>query len=219
MPKTCKIEQLGLSDTVQSLMAEGITTRAEMTERLQSDYGADLSEATVGRYMARIRSAAQDEAFHKIQDHVNRVVPDDLDALEEMEKMVLGWSREAGASHTERVAAAAERISGEFPKWRQQMDEATDPEKQRGVIRWMIKQTCFYIQEDDRRQEQRLAAMRMAHKIIETKLSKAGLLDDDQKGRIVFLTRQAAGEDDPDNAGKRPPVDGKRRLRLVREEE
>ena len=194
MPKTCKIEQLGLSDTVQSLMADGVTTRAEMREKLVSEYGADVSEATVGRYMAKIRRVAENEAFHTIQDHVNRTVPDDLDALEEMEKQCLEWSREAGCDVAERTASAAAEIKGELEAWREKIQASTDDPD--AAVKWIIKRAAAHLAQEDRRQEQRLSAMRQVHKIIETKLSKAGLLDDDQKGRIVFLRREASGEDD-----------------------
>jgi hypothetical protein len=195
MPKTCKIDQMGLSETVQRLMAEGVTTRADMTERLRSEHGADVSEATVGRYMARVRRAAEGEAFAYIQDHVNRTVPDDMEALEEMERTALDWSREAGASQSERAALAAERIAGEIEEWRDRLLSFAEKDQQQ-FVRWVIKRCTSYLAEDDRRQEQRLSAMRMVHKIIETKLSKAGLLDDEQKGRIIFLQRAAAGEED-----------------------
>src|SRR6056297_4044306 len=110
MPKTCKIDQAGFGDTVQKLMADGINTRQAMAERLQNDFGLDVSEATVGRYMAKIRAQAQEQAFTTITEHVNRTVPDDLDALEEMERMCLEWSRQAGKDRTERLAEAAENI-------------------------------------------------------------------------------------------------------------
>lgn len=216
MPKTCKIELLGLSETVQQLMAEGVVTRAEMTEKLQNDYGADVSEATVGRYMARIRSAAQNEAFSKIQDHVNKVVPDDLEALEEMEKKALEWTREAGATAAERSAAAAEQITGELEKWRSMLLEEKEPKK---LVRWIVKQCSFYLAEDDRRQEQRLSAMRMVHKIIETKLSKAGLLDDDARGRIVFLQKQAMDEGESGGSESEAGKKDKRVLRLVKDDD
>ena len=195
MPKTCKIEQKNLGETVARLMADGqASTRAELTEVLNAQYDADVSEATVGRYMARLRSAAGNEAFTKITEHVNRTVPDDLEALEEMERQALAWSREAGASQAERAADAAERIAGELDAWRDMLLKEKD--NYADTIRWIVKRCTAYIAADDRRQEQRLAAMRMVHKIIETKLSKAGLLDDETKGRIVFLQRQAAGDDD-----------------------
>lgn len=193
-------------------MADGVTTRAEMTARLQEDHNADVSEATVGRYMAKIRQSAGTEAFAKIQDHVNRVVPEDLAALEEMEKQALDWSRQAGATSAERAAAAAENIAGELMQWREAIISARQDEAADKVVRWIIKRAAFLLAEDDRRQEQRIAAMRMVHKIIETKLAKAGLLDDDQKGRIVFLTRKATGQDEDGAPGQ---ADGRRVLRLI----
>ena len=193
MPKTCKIEQMGLSETVQSLMAEGVSTRAAMTDKLRADYGADLSPATVGRFMAKLRASAHGEAYKTITDHVNKTVPDDLAALEEMEKQALDWSREAGRSIAERAAEAADLIKGELDEWRSRLIlEREDPNP---AVRWIIKQCIKYLAEDDNRQKQRLEAMRMVHKIIELKLSKAGLLDDDTKGRILLIQRQADMEE------------------------
>jgi hypothetical protein len=139
-------------------------------------------------------------------------VPEDLAALEEMEKQALDWSRQAGATSAERAAAAAENIAGELMQWREAIISARQDEAADKVVRWIIKRAAFLLAEDDRRQEQRIAAMRMVHKIIETKLAKAGLLDDDQKGRIVFLTRKATGQDEDGAPGQ---ADGRRVLRLI----
>ncbi len=204
MPKSCKIDRLGYAEIVQQLMADGVNTRQAMAECLNNDYGLDVSEATVGRYMARIRSAAQDQAFQTITEHVNRTVPDDLDALEEMEKICLDWSRQAGRDRAERLAEAAENIAGEIDAWHDLIIQSEDPKK---ATKQIIKKALALIAMDDRRQEQRLSAMRQVHKIIETKLSKAGLLDDDQKGRIVFMQQQYRDD--------QPATKGKNTLRLV----
>ncbi len=205
MGKTTKIEQQGLAETVQELMSQGITTRAAVTEKLVSEYGADVSEATVGRYLAKVRRAAENQAYKTITDHVNKTVPDDLEALEEMEKQALEWSREAGASQTERAADAAEKIAGELDEWKERLAGEKDAQ----VVRWIIKKCLGYLAADDRRQEQRLAAMKMVHKIIETKLSKAGLLDDDTKGRIVFMQR-GSGDSEGEDRGEKKNI-----IRLV----
>lgn len=176
MPKSTIIEREGLSDVVQQLMAAGVNTRAAMTERLRTDYNLEVSEATVGRYMARVRSAAADEAFQKITDHVNQVIPADLDALEDIERMCLDWSREAGKDVVDRVAEASLSVTRDLPEWIARLAAIGSDEKERLTLaRWMIKKCLGYLAIDDRRQEQRLAAMRMAANIVEKGYSSQNL--------------------------------------------
>ena len=65
-------------------------------------------------------------------------------------------------------------------------------ENPRMVVKAIIAECLELVQEDARSQEQRLKAMRAAVNIIELKLSKAGLLDEDSRGRIVILSRSEA---------------------------
>jgi hypothetical protein len=188
-------------------MTEGINTRAEMTAVLRDKYGLSVSEATVGRFMARVRSAAGEEAYHTITKHVNEVLPGDLEALEEIEKTCLEWSREAGIDTKERIAEAVGNIQREIAEFTSILVNSNDPEK---VAKQILKKCLGYILADDRRQEQRLSAMRNVQKIIELKLNKAGLLDDDQNGRIILVKNQHQDDSPPDNNG-----DGGRVLHLI----
>jgi len=95
--KLCKIDQLGLSDAVQTLVATGQYSRKEIAEHLRSKHGIKISNATVGRYLARIKSSAGSKAFQIISDHVDKVVPEDLKALEAMEALTYKWATEAAA--------------------------------------------------------------------------------------------------------------------------
>lgn len=193
--KTSKIDRLGLSERVQALVAGGTTSRDRIAEILTAESGASISSRTIGRYIASIKDVAHSKAFQIISDHVDKVVPDDLDALERMERLCLQWSQEAAKDTIERVAAATEDIRGELQTW---ISALLNGEDSAETIKFIISKCLSYIQRDANLQEQRLKAMRMAVQIIDLKLSKAGLLDDDQRGRIVFLKRE-------ENLGSPPP--------------
>lgn len=185
----CKIEKAGLSGVIQELVASGVTTRSAVAEVLRRDHQANLSDATVGRFLSRIKSEAHSKAFQIISDHVDKVVPDDLNALEAMEAQSYQWAMEAARPQARRLAEAAGKIRDNLDAWRQMLSMPDDDKAVQAII-----DTCMgYVQEDAREQDQRLKAMRMAANIIELKLSRAGLLNEDTKGKIVLLSRADAG--------------------------
>jgi hypothetical protein len=201
-----KIERLGLSEVVQDLVVSGITTRAAIAGVLRDQHRAAVSDATVGRYLSRLKAEAGGKAFQIISDHVDRVVPEDLKALEAMEALAYTWAMEASVPQARRIAEAAAQIAEKMEYWRSLLlAEVQNPTDQ---IKEIISECLSMVQADAREQDQRLRAMRAAVSIIDLKLSKAGLLDDDTKGRIVFLSRTEAGRSDKND-------DAPARLRLV----
>ena len=108
---SCKIEKLGLSETVQRLVAEGVTTRSAIAEILRSQYHADIHDTTVGRFLAKIKSSATSKAYQIISDHVDKVVPEDLKALENMEALAYQWAMEAAVPQARRIAEATAQIA------------------------------------------------------------------------------------------------------------
>ncbi len=183
-----KIEILGLSEDVQALVASGLSAR-RIAARLNNEHpDAEISESTVTRYVARVRKEAQGEAFQKIKDHVDRVVPDDLNALEEMESQSLEWAREAGQDRVERMADAAFEIRGEIDDWINLLVSSGENE-QEATARRIIRRCLSIMTREDRLQQQRNQAMHTAIKIIDLKLRQAGLLDEEGKGRIVIVER------------------------------
>jgi len=189
-----KIEILGLSDRVQQLVSDGLSAR-KIASRLRSENpDIDISDASVVRFVATIKDAAHAEAFDTIRKHVDKTVPDDLKALEEMEAQALSWAREAGADRVDRMASAAGRITGHIELWRQTLSETDDTEQ---VVRKIIKICLLYITREDRLQKQRIDAMNMATKIIDLKLRQAGLLDEEGKSPVVVVDQRTTAEDLP----------------------
>jgi len=192
-----KIEIMGLSDRVQNLVAEGFSARRIAARLRNENPDLDISDASVIRFVATIREEAQTEAFQTIRKHVDKTVPDDLKALEEMEAQALQWSREAGMDRMERMADAAMQIAGHVESWR---DILLNTEDVDGAVRKIIKICLTYTLREDRLQDQRIKAMNMATKIIDLKLRQAGLLDEDGKRQVVIMDR--TNEPLPDGAGE-----------------
>lgn len=197
-----KIERLGLAPRVARLMVEeGITVGREIGRILRKE-GVKISDAAVNRYLAKVGRVAKSTAEKIIQEHVDRVVPDDLAALEEMEALCLKWSKEETPELAERIAAAKATADFEVDDWVRVLSAvpASDIKARAAAVKEIIKRVVDYIAKDDRMQDKRIRAMAMAHKIIETKLSKAGLLKDEGKGKIVIV--ESSREYDPDERGE-----------------
>lgn len=190
--RTTKVDKLGLSDEIQSLASQGMSGRS-IAARIKTIHPEiDISESAIIRYVSECKAAAHEEAFAKIRRHVDRVVPDDLKALEEMEAQCLEWAREAGQDRVERMAEASVQIAGWIDRWRYMLLEEKDADGQQIMVKRIIRDCLELMAREDRLQRQRDAAMNTAIKIIDLKLRQAGLLDEEGKGRIVIIDRQAA---------------------------
>jgi hypothetical protein len=155
-----------------------------------------ISDSAVLKYVNSIKHTISTDAFQKIRAHVDKVVPDDLAALESMEAMCLAWANEAEKDVTDRITEAAADLEHELDQWRSII---TDTGGDKRPVTQLINRAVSLIQKDSRQQENRLKAMRQAVQIIDLKLRQAGLLDDDTKGRIVLNLngkKTAGGEDD-----------------------
>lgn len=169
-------------DRVCELLTSG-KNASEIYRILSSETDGSFSLQTVISYVRDLRSKAEDGAFKIIKEHVERVVPDDLNALEEIESLCLNWMREAGKDIIERVADATCSIKGKIEQWRDLILSGKDDD---AIIRKMIRDTIGLLAMDDRKQEQRLSAMRQAASVIELKLKHAGLLDTEKYGDVII---------------------------------
>ena len=187
-----KIEQMGLSGRIQELMTEGLSGRRIAAQVKMENPDAEVSGSAIARYVGKARNAATDEAFKTIRDHVDRVVPEDLKALEEMEAQCLKWAREAGKDRVDRMADAAYEMPGMIDEWadRLLLYATKRDEVAREILVRKIQRDCLTLMaREDRLQEQRLKAMNTSIKIIDLKLRQAGLLDDEGKSPIYIVDR------------------------------
>jgi len=183
------IEKAGLVARVKELVSEGITSGARIAALLKAENpGMEISPSSATRFVKGLVKQAEKTAGDALQDHVNRVVPDDLTALEKLEKQCLEWAAECGQDQADRIAVAVRDICGELDLWRALIisDEGRDDET---IAKKIVSRAVRLIQRDARLQSQRIKSMDMAVKIIALKLSKAGLLDSDARNPIVIMKR------------------------------
>lgn len=211
-----KVEKLGLAERVTRIMTdEGITVGREIGRKLRAD-GVSISDAAVNRYLKKAGRVAASRAEKIITEHVDKVIPDDLKALEELEGLGLKWTREEPLELADRLAGIKATIAFELDEWSAQIAAAageSNLEKRAAAIKAIINKCLGYILKDDRLQDKRLRAAATVIKIIELKLSKAGLLKDEGRGRILIVDR--SGEYDPEDAQK-PAAERGRKCMVVR---
>lgn len=198
-----KIEKWGLAPKVLELLSKGITSPSAIAEALNefmlgSDEhrGRSVTRTAVTRFIDAKKPEIKKAATEIFTDHVKTVVPNDLSALEEFEALCLGWVRESVENRHARITQAVVKIDGEVDKWAKLLDEARDPEARENAVKGIVGRCLKYLSGDDDEQKRRLAAMRQATQIIDLKLTKAAMLEDTDKGRIIIIDRSGdyAGE-------------------------
>ena len=204
--KRTKIEKSGLDGPIEELVTEGLSGR-QIAVRIKADHPeVSISDSAIIRFVSRLREGAEEEAGKIIRDHVDKVVPDDLRALEEMESQCLEWARESGKDRVDRMAEAAVEIQGKVDAWRLMLLEERNPDEQRVLVKKIIRDCLEIMAREDRLQIQRDKAMNTAIKIIDLKLRQAGLLDDEGKGNIVIMDRRTPGSTKDGKKGHKPFV-------------
>ena len=187
------IEKNKLDGRVAELMS-GVFVAREIRDILQEENpGLEISYSSVSRFVRAIKNSAENDAEQSIRRHLNRVVPDDLDTLEELESMCMEWAREAGLDQARWIARAEKELAEEIPRWLEALNEADDPGE---AAKSIIGLALPIIARDDRRQKKRLEAMKQAVDIISLKLRNEGLLDTDKAGKICIYMSKAACDGD-----------------------
>ena len=180
---------MGLDVRIQELAAEGLSGRRIAAQIKVDRPDANISDSAIIRYVSKLRNEAEDQAFKKIREHVDKVIPEDLDTLEEMEAQCLKWAREVGKDRIDRMAEAAVLIKGKIDQWRLMLLEERDEDGKRVLVKKIIRECLEIMAREDRLQIQRDKAMNTAIKIIEIKLRHVGLLDEEGKSPIYIMDR------------------------------
>lgn len=87
---------MGLDVWIQELAAEGLSGRRIAAQIKIEQPDVSVSDSAIIRYVSKLRKESEGEAFGIIRKHVDKVIPEDLEVLEEMEAQCLAWAREAG---------------------------------------------------------------------------------------------------------------------------
>lgn len=201
MGRISKIEKLGLQETILKLMNSGIVTCAEIAGQLEVQ-GHKVSKAAVARWLKEYRESRREETGKIVREHVAKVVPADLDALEEMEAQCLAWAREETAGFSHRLAA--QHVRGTAPAWLKSLrdldailvagDEGDKEKARQGFVREIMQQCLGWIADELALQKRRVGAMRMASQIIDLKLRYAGIIDGAGAGSVFFVDKEQGDE-------------------------
>lgn len=200
--KVGKIEQYNLTQRVLDMATkEGKPTR--IITRILKNEGYAIDQATVSRFLKKMRELSQPTVSEVVEKHVLETVPQDLDALEEMEAQCLARTRELKGDFSHRLAALY--IEDDLPKWcdllneaksalaREEAKEPAGEGEERDaverVVESIIRQALLYVANDLVLEKMRNAARRTASQIIDLKLKYAGIIGGEAAGSIVFKDR------------------------------
>lgn len=216
MPKVGKIEKHKLGPRILSLLTEEGKGSKEIAAILTEE-GFKLSQPTVSRWIKQQRDNHGDEVQALIRQHVKKVLPDDLQALEDMETQCLAWAKEGPDTKAERIGLW-EKVKANYRAWQglllsislevseKDLKKAMDP---------IIKQCLNWILEDINIQKERIGAMRMGSSIIDIKLKYSALLEGVKAGSIIIRPEGSVGEPSKDEVGPETV----RRIHLVPKED
>jgi len=181
-----KIAALGLAPRIEELISSGVTTSSAIAEALQKD-GHRISQPTVSRYLKEERETRREETRKIVQDHVQKTVPTDLQALEDMEAQCLAWAAEDTAEFSHRLAR--QHISAHVNGWADKIREAASSitDDKLKIVKEIMTQVVIWITDDLALQKSRIFAMRMASNIIDLKLRYSGVIDGANEGGIYFV--------------------------------
>lgn len=203
----CAIDKMGLGPRIAEYLKAGKTAKEIHRDLVSEVPGFSLSYAVVQKYCKTAKGDVGEAAATLLKQHVDKVLPDDLEALERLQALAMAWTEEEAKTQAERVADAQAEMVREIEYWIDELQTAgRDQEKQGPVARRLIKRALFLLAQDDQRYEIRLAAMKRAAEIITIKLRNAELLDGEGKGGINLFLSTANGD---------VPIDGFQRFEVV----
>jgi predicted transcriptional regulator len=98
-----KIAYLNLEPVIMQLQGDGVKRSKDIAAHLRQ-MGHSISQPTVSRWLKEQRETKIEETQKLVRDHVQKVIPVDLDALEEMELQCLTLAREEKGDFSHRLA-------------------------------------------------------------------------------------------------------------------
>lgn len=104
MGRLNKIDHMGLAEKIDGLARSGITKTKDIAAKLRES-GFPVSQPTVSRWLKQRREQQKSDTQKIVQDHVEKVVPADLNALEDMEVQCLDLAKLQKLDLAHRLAA------------------------------------------------------------------------------------------------------------------
>lgn len=181
-----KIDQLELGPMVLECLAQGMNSYS-IAAKITAEV-TPISQPTVSRWIGANRRASQNKAKRLFDEHIEREIPKDLDALEEMESICLDWARESLEVRTERLMAWERVVESLDDMAVALMSAASEGEaKERRIkAKAIVARILAWVLADNSDQKRRLDAMAMGVKIICGKLQHAGVLDGNEEWGVTI---------------------------------
>ena len=215
MKRAGKIEQHNLGPRILDLLKEGATS-ADIAATFKAE-NMPISQPTISRWIKQQREETKGTIGKILQEHVEKTVPADLEALEEMERLCLAWAREEVDQKAERISAW-KKVWEAISRWIREISESK-PEEREDKCKAFAKAALRWVMEDIGLQRDRLSAMRQASQIIDLKLRYAGVLEGDGKGNIILRPEAEPPRDSCLPPGEEKKSDGAGRLLVFKGED
>ncbi|MBU2548877.1 MAG: hypothetical protein KKB20_10725 [Proteobacteria bacterium] len=203
MPKTGKIDQHQLGQRILDMVCREQRTTHEVANILKAE-GYSISQPTVARWLKERREESAGKAQTIFQEHIERELPKDLEALEGMEALLLAWARETPDKRAERITvwekvyAALEGILGDLEGLR-----FKDGKEKLLWAQGFVAQALKWLMEDYSDQKSRRAAMKLTAEIITIKLRFAGIIEGSESGNIIIRPAESGkSSQSPDGSAK-----------------
>ena len=212
MAKEAYIDKHQLGDRIAQMSFNEGVSDTEIA-RLLSEEGHHLSQPTVSRWLKAKRESMGDRVKGIMQQHLEEKLPGNLNALEEMEGMTLGWVREGQGVLTESLMDPA-WCSDAFLRWHGMILNAVKEEEKAAVSRGIIKEALNRVLAFFDIRKEKLAFIKSTRESIGLKLQYAGIIEGSEKGNIIIMT-QKRGDGSPKGQGQKAEPGEKPRLQMV----
>jgi predicted transcriptional regulator len=198
MGRLNKIDHMGLAPKIDELAKAGITKTKDIAAKLR-ELGHSISQPTVSRWLKERREQQKSDTQKIVEDHVKKVVPADLIALEDMEVQCLDLAKLEKGNFAHRLAA--KNINERIDAWIEIIKELESKDKSSSeyvkvrymAIRAIMAEALLMVGNEFQLEKMRSSARRTAIMIIDLKLRHALGGDGDSNVWIGGEDEAAAG--------------------------
>lgn len=190
------VERFNLGARIIKYIEKG--TSYEQMEVLFRGEGFPIGYKAIHRWAAKRQEDARSVVADIVREHVERVVPADLTALEEMEVQCLEVSRELKGDFSHKLAA--KNITEDLQKWvfmLKNAEEALAENKAvavKSVVKAIMEQAIEYVSNELNLEKMRESARRTIVQLIDLKLKYSGIIGGAREGGVYFVDAEGGEE-------------------------
>ena len=193
-----KIEKDGQAEFVDKLLADGVKSVSKIRAKL-IESGYDISKSAVNNYVKKVIDKIKPQAFKIVTDHIDKVIPDDMQILESFEAQLVEWAGEDPIDTADRIADARSKITRDLDIFKDILTGPVFPTNSKIIYteeqeneeraRKLVQRALYYLVVDARLQKKRIEAIKEAVRIIGLKLQHIATLEGEGKGNIIIMDR------------------------------